>query len=454
MKQHEKYLEVLKKCANYVTIREWATKFIEMYPDEIKKLKENEKDIERRIVKSITSLVSTGKWSNTLHIDKAKKPQKIMYISDEKQRKDILSENIHLSKSSRDVKSMNFKLLMEELENISENYDLPQRHDDKYCGTKETKGIEQIDICQFNSSIVFEMAIRNKKVIEIINKLKYIKELKNKYPYLQGHIYLFPFIEDEEKDPYTVTKELEREYISIAEQEISVFKNELEFSIDTDFSDNYNENWSNDMTNDGIDISDYDVATDELIFEYKIKNPKKKTIVDSNNLDFGKLNIIVEYLENKLKYEYFIYPEGYHEGLNKNSYEEVIKLDSIEEDIFKDNEITEDIKVALEKFRALKPTHTKEIADMFYIYDYYNKRKDDEELGLYAQDIKFKLTLHHGIEIKKLKKRFSYDECYDRKKELEKLKASFYYTEKTITDKAKLMEKFIDKKLYRFILLQ
>ncbi len=35
MKQHEKYLEILKKFDDFVTIKEWAIKFNEIYPRNI-----------------------------------------------------------------------------------------------------------------------------------------------------------------------------------------------------------------------------------------------------------------------------------------------------------------------------------------------------------------------------------------------------------------------------------
>lgn len=362
-----------------------------------------------------------------------------------------------IDESTKDVKSVNFKNLMEELKNSPDDYDFPRRDDPKYCGDHETKGIEQLDIYQFNSCMIFEMATRNKEVIEIINKLDFIEELKDKHPYLEHEdCLLFKPIEpdfDAELQLPMLTKELRREFEAIAKMPIAKFQDELEFLVDTEYSDNYNRNWHDDMINDGIEEDDSYKITDELYKKYKHKTLQKKTIIDDEYLTCNKLNIIFEYLQNKLKNEHFIYPEGYYKGLEKSCHEEVIGKDLIDRDIFNHKEITDSINNAIKEFRALKPTHMKEIADMFFMYDYYNKRKADENLTFYAQDIKSELTKYHGIEIKSLSKKLSYIDCLDNYEELKDLEASFYTVEKTITNKIKLMKNFIDKKLYKFILL-
>jgi len=248
-----------------------------------------------------------------------------------------------------------------------------------------------------------------------------------------------------------LNEELKKEYEAIAKMSILKFQEELDFLVDTEYSSNYNEDWYEDMINDGIE-DDYCKITDELYKKYKHKTLQKKTIIDDKYLTCGKLNIIFEYLQNKLKNEYFIYPEGYYKGVKKSCYEEVISKDLINRDIFNHKEITDSINNAIKEFRALKPTHMKEIADMFFMYDYYNKRKTDENLTLYAQDIKYELTKYHGIEIKRLNKTLTYKDCSNRDDEFKDEEASFYIVEKTITDKIKLMEKFIDEKLYKFIL--
>lgn len=454
MKKHEKYLEALKEFDDFVTIKEWAEKFKEKYPDDIDDKNENEKIIIRKLVKNITSLVSTGKWSSMLLIDKSTKLQKIKYTTDEVIRDK--TQDAHLSNNTKGIKSVTFKYLMKELENSPDDYDLPHRDDPKYCGDNTIKGIEQLDIYQFNSCMIFEMATRNKEVIETINKLDFIEELEDKHPYLEHEdCLLFKPIEpdfDAELQLPMLTKELRREFEAIAKMPIAKFQDELEFLVDTEYSNNYNGNWNDDMINDGI-ADDPFLITDELCKKYKHKSIQGKTFIGDKNLTGGKLNIIFEYLQDKLKYEYFIFPEGYYKGLEKSCHEEVTSKDLIiEHSTFNFNEITDDMNKAIKEFRALKPTHMEEIADIFFIYDYYSKRKADDNLTYYAQDIKSELTKYHGIEIKSLKEKLSYDDCLDRFEEFKDLKASFYHVEKTITDKIKLMEEFIDNKLYRFIL--
>lgn len=453
MKKHEKYLEALKEFDDFVTIKEWAEKFKEKYPDDIDDKNENEKIIIRKLVKNITSLVSTGKWSSMLLIDKSTKPQKIKYTTEEQ--KEDKTQNIHVNQSTKEVKSVNFKNLMKELKNPPGDYELPRRDDPKYCGDNTIKGIEQLDIYQFNSCMIFEMATRNKDVIEIIHKLDFIEELKDKHPYLEYEGFLFKpldHVSDNEMQLNIITEELRIQFEAIAELPISKFIDKLEFLVDTEYSNNYNENWNDDMINDGIEDDPYKI-TDELYKKYKHKTLQGKTLIDDKHLTCGKLNIIFEYLQNKLKNEYFIYPEGYYKGLEKSCHEEVTSKDLIvEHGTFNFNEITDDMNKAIKEFRALKPTHMEEIADIFFIYDYYSKRKADDKLTYCAQDIKSELTKYHGIEIKSLKEKLNYDDCLDRFEEFKDLKASFYNVEKTITDKIKLMEEFIDNKLYRFIL--
>ncbi|MCT7566811.1 hypothetical protein N5T96_10770 [Aliarcobacter butzleri] len=453
MKKHEKYLEALKEFDDFVTIKEWAEKFKEKYPDDIDDKNENEKIIIRKLVKNITSLVSTGKWSNMLLIDKNNKPQKIKYTTDKQ--KDDNAQDTHLSQSTKGIKSVSFKDLMKELKNPPDDYDLPRRDDPKYCGDNTIKGIEQLDIYQFNSCMIFEMATRNKDVIEIIHKLDFIEELKDKHPYLEYEGFLFKPLDpvsDNEMQLNIIIEELRIQFEAIAELPISKFIDKLEFLVDTEYSNNYNENWNDDMINDGIADDPFQI-TDELFKKYKHKSIQGKTFIGDKNLTGGKLNIIFEYLQDKLKYEYFIFPEGYFQDLEISCHEEVISKDLIIENYkLYFNEITDDMNKAIKEFRALKPTHMEEIADIFFIYDYYSKRKADDKLTYCAQDIKSELTKYHGIEIKSLNAKLSYDDCLARYEEFKDLDASFYHVEKTITDKIKLMEEFIDNKLYRFIL--
>jgi len=214
MKKHEKYIEVLKTFDDFVTLKEWAIKFDETYPTDSK----DAYDVKiRKIIKSISSLVSTGKWSDMLLIDKKQKPQKIKFVID---KQDDIQNNIYLSKSPREVKTINFKHMMDAIDGLIDDPDLPSRNDPEYVGNKNIKGIEQIDMHEFNKCLIFEMAKRNNEASEIIDKLNYINKLKEEYPYLE---YNEPFLP-------LLTVEVKEKYLDICKFSLAEFKNELEFS--------------------------------------------------------------------------------------------------------------------------------------------------------------------------------------------------------------------------------
>ena len=132
MKMHEKYLEVLKTFDDFVTLKEWAIKFNETYPTDSK----DEYDAKiRKIAKSISSLVSTGKWSDMLIIDKNLKPKKIKFIRNKQDQINNIQKKIYISKSSREVKTINFKHMMDAIDGLIDDPDLPSRNDPEYwCG--------------------------------------------------------------------------------------------------------------------------------------------------------------------------------------------------------------------------------------------------------------------------------------------------------------------------------
>lgn len=69
------------------------------------------------------------------------------------------------------------------------------------------------------------------------------------------------------------------------------------------------------------------------------------------------------------------------------------------------------------------------------MYDYFKKRKEENNLTLCTLDIKCELTKYHGIKIEGFEERFSYDECLERYEEFKDLKASFIDGEKIISKK-------------------
>lgn len=408
--KHKKYLETLKTFDDFVTITEWANQFVEMYPDEIKELKEDEKVLIRNIVKSITSLVSTGKWSNIILIDKNTKPQKIKFIADENQENDI-DNNIHLVKSPKIVKTINFKELMKAIEFLPDDYDLPHR--DEY-----THFENNAQCVGHKVYIAFEMAIRNKGVIDISEKLDYLDEIIEKNSrsndfkdWLRGIEYWEDMFEGESPE-LSIDSKQKKEYIFVAELPITKFKQEIDF-----------------LTN-----------------EKEFINEKPESVIH--------LKIIADYLQNKLIREYHIYEEGYYFIKDSEEFDpdDVIDSDSIYKHDFNTHDLEDDTKLVIDKLLNRKESNMKQTADMFFIYDYFNKREENDSLDLCALDLKCELTKYHGVKIEGYKEKISYDECLERYEEFKNLKASFFDVEKTINKKIDNMVNFIKQKQYRFIL--
>lgn len=262
------------------------------------------------------------------------------------------------------------------------------------------------------------MAIRNKDVLEITQKLDYVKKIVEDCESLKKfEDWLLGIIDWEDKyegnsPEFIIDSELKKECIFNAKLPTTKFKEELDF----------------------------------LTAEKKFKNEKSEAVIS--------LKIIADYLQEKLLNEYHIYKDGYY-FINDGEYfdpEEVIGSDSIYKYDFNTYNLEDDIKLVIDKFINRKQNNMENTADMFFMYDYYRNRKANNDLDFYVTDLKFELTKYHGITINSLKQTFSYDDCLKRYEEFKDSKASFYTTEKTISEKIKIMEKFIDEKLYKYIL--
>ena len=486
MNTNEMYIEALKTFNDFVTIREWAEKFAKMYPNDFKKAEEKSESQKSsrsaigEVTKSINaSIINTKNWQLIVKEDKSFRPKKAKYLKEEER------ENKTINKKARNEKFVDYQILIEALEDVVISYDFPSRDNPKYTGNK---GIEQIKDFEFTSCMIFEMASRNIEVIEIIDKLNYIDELKDKYPYLEYELDIMYKSIDKKKETLKIidtqkyfpkppiafkipkfplrfkkfyesisvpilTKEIENEYTVFAQLPLSDFQNELEFLIDMKYSDNYNENWIDDMVKDGID--DPFKINEELTQQYKFKDSKGKKTIDNKYLSFGKLNIIIEYLQDRLKNDFYIYPNGYCQGFKENRNKKIVSKDFISGQIIQDEFKTTEISEALEDFRKLKPKDINIIADLFFMYDYYKKCQEDEEKRTYLHlDIKCLLTMHYGIEIKDTKELISYDICLERDDELKSSELGFYEVEKSIKNKIELMNKLINNKYYKYLLFR
>lgn len=371
---------------------------------------------------------------------------------------------------NKELKYIKFEILMEELKYFEYDENLPIRNDPKYVGSDILKGIEQIELFEFNPSIMFEMAIRNKEVIEIIEKIEYIYKLMTEFLSLEkkqindkstnkvknskkekrvfcenNQIFtkeieveeLYPEIYMEEKlieltnleifnfyhlHRMIIPFELQKEYNRISLLSIDKFIKELDFLMDSKYDDKIEESFNHNN---------------------KLANKTTKYCYE--------LSEIMELLQQKLKNKYYIYPNGYLKGTKLTFTQKTISRNVFFNEIFNNKEINQKINEMIVEYRKLKPVDIKSVADLFFMYDYSKKRVENEDTNLINQDIKFALTKHHGIQIKGQKNLLSYHECLERYEEFKDKEAGFYIVERSIRDKLDIMKKFIDSINYCYI---
>lgn len=479
MKQHEKYLEALKTFDDFITIKEWSIKFVELYPDKTKN--EDDSVKMRKIEKSISSLVSTGKWSNMLLINKSTKPKKIKFITDE-QKVDNIQQDIHLSKSPKDVKSMNFKHLMESLDNLVDDYDLPYRDDPAYIK------IEKIDAFEYSSCIMLEMAHRNDVVIDIINKIEYVQDLMRE-PIIKLRTEIYGFFnnslvgsknnsnENIQKEQSALINQINK---SIESTKLLLRNIELKEPTVEDLLNNptikpndekliqimtldYFSSKSSFLQNEYsylLNLTQDNFEKEVEFFEDSDRVKKlfqNKKILDENIQYLYKLSAIMESLQNKLASGFDIYPNKYYKGLDTPCSNNIKKFDLQTrhpriQKVLKSLQPT--IESAIQEFRKIKQSDMKKVADLFFMYDYNKKRKNNKDTTYITQDIKFELTKYHGIKLDGIDGRLTYDKCTEQYEKFVDLKANFNIGEKSITDKIRMMEDFIDSRAYRYLTFQ
>jgi hypothetical protein len=129
MKIHEKYLEALKTFKDFVTISEWATKFSDMYPDELERANEqaskqkNDTTGVRELAARISSRLSAGGYSQTVQIDDSERPRKVKYITAdelEEHTKHEIDEDVEPLRRQDIINNANDKMKVLELYRISE----------------------------------------------------------------------------------------------------------------------------------------------------------------------------------------------------------------------------------------------------------------------------------------------------------------------------------------------
>jgi len=88
VKIKDKYLDALKTITDFVTISEWAIKFSELYPDELKKANKQASNQKtdttglREIAARMSSSLSSGSFSKNIQIDDSEHPKKVKYVTE------------------------------------------------------------------------------------------------------------------------------------------------------------------------------------------------------------------------------------------------------------------------------------------------------------------------------------------------------------------------------------
>lgn len=321
---------------------------------------------------------------------------------------------------SLEAKYIKFQDFMNEFRHITEDYDYffedhekskPKRSDLKYTE------LEKINMHEFDQMIIMEMAIRNEDVIKITKKLDQINKIMKENPSI-NKIFEINNINSVPNCPW--------------EMEYEILYGEVLTEI----------------SNDKIkEICNLELTEFERKLDLFIVNKEGEEYQNYSNLC-----CFSNYLQKRLKNEFLIYPEGY-------CTDELVAIDQLiisrEEYKFasirlenRKKELNESLKV----FRKFKSKEMNIISDLFFIYDYYKSYKKNE--NYIAQNIKFLLTIHYGIEFKHIKdKVFTIEDCLNNEDKYKDFEVKFYMVEKSIRNKRKIMEDFIDKGNYKFLIL-
>lgn len=403
MERYEKYLEALKTFDDFVTKDEWVERIIELYPEELveaEKLHSSEKRTPiGKLKKVLPSRIQNKKCKAA--IEKNNETGKYKYIP----------EDQRISERDNNNKLPNFKEVMKAIEYLPDDYDLPQREEYTY--------FENNAHCVgYKEYIAFEMAIRNKDVIHISEKLDYLDEIIEKCSsssdfknWLRGIEYWEDLFEGKSPE-LMIDSKREKEYIISAKLPMIEFKQEIEF-----------------LTNEKEFISE-----------------KPEGVIH--------LKIIADYLQNLLINKYCIYKDGYYFIKDTLEFDpdSVVDYDSFQKHDYNTSELDKYKKSVTDRIVKGNENNMKEIADMFFMYDYFKKREENNSLTLCTLDIKSELTKYHDIKIEGFEESFSYDECLERYEEFKNLEASFVDVETTINKKINYMIDFIEHEQYKFIL--
>ncbi len=179
--------------------------------------------------------------------------------------------------------------------------DLAKRDNPKYTDIRKFQPYE------LTHCVVYEMASRNKKVLEILEILNYLEEFKNSKAYLKlSKMYVI------------ITPEEEEKYSALSKCSLSELKYELEVTIDWDGIYKKLMKTPKSKESDTDEDSDVDFIYREGQY-YDVSENRGRLVR-------GYLEITVAELEDNLVNNYLIYPEGYvsnFQGVNENYMHEV-----------------------------------------------------------------------------------------------------------------------------------
>lgn len=335
---------------------------------------------------------------------------------------------------NEELKYVSFKQMLEFFEDFGSYEDIEDKTSNTVFEIVETPkrsdiayiALEGMDEDKFTSYIIFLMAIRNKEVKELISKIKYIFNYIANKNVLKNNKHIK---EHQVKLNYE-QKEIEYDYFSF-------------MIMDIEFEKNLSENQKN--------LKEKYISTglkklDELKEDLEFLADENET----TDLLFENLCVIVKNIFNKLKEKFLIYPYGYR---SNSSLEDIYEfIENREEASYyyskKNDKNLDNFKKLLNKGNIL-------IADLFFIYDYHNYKKNQNDIAektYITQNLKGSLTKYHGIskknssELIEYKKFIQNDNNYENDK---RANFGYYVTERSLRSKIAMMQKFIDKCGYR-----
>lgn len=206
--------------------------------------------------------------------------------------------------------------------------------------------------------ILYDLAIRNKKVIKLIKKLEILNKLEDTYPYLTDFsIYSF-------SDEFT--DDIKKKYIEISVLEPEIFEIKLIELINVKKDMQFRENWVEELQ-DSSEFNEkefiHPVAGNELdINKYKYKS-EDISFENSVSLNEGNVRFLRNELRHVLEEEFLIYS---NDELIDSKGNELFCFSLS----FNSNEIVEDL--IEKKFRKYGTSFKKgNFLDYFFVYDYY-----------------------------------------------------------------------------------